>query len=123
MLRDIRLTRSLLLYDMANDLGMSSAELSAIETGKKPVPAWLFRKLEELYGIGEFYSRLLQAAAEERKHHINRARKLLNNGLMFSQIAENIADFEGINESTVRRALKAGLIHRAPPKLRSEKNA
>ena len=38
--RDIRITRSLLLYDMAKTLDISPAELSAIECGKKPVPDW-----------------------------------------------------------------------------------
>lgn len=40
LVRDIRITRSLLLYDMAKTLNISSAELSAIECGKKPVPDW-----------------------------------------------------------------------------------
>lgn len=38
MVRDIRLVRAMLLYDMAKDLDISSAELSAIECGRKPVP-------------------------------------------------------------------------------------
>ena len=38
--RNIRLVRALLLYDMAKDLDISSAELSAIECGRKPVPDW-----------------------------------------------------------------------------------
>jgi len=39
LLRDIRITRSLLLYDMAKTLDISSTELSAIERGRKPIPA------------------------------------------------------------------------------------
>lgn len=35
MVRDIRLVRALLLYDMAKDLDISPAELSAIECGRK----------------------------------------------------------------------------------------
>ncbi|MFQ7396533.1 MAG: hypothetical protein ACLRNW_01725 [Neglectibacter sp.] len=38
--RNIRLVRALLLYDMAKDLDISPAELSAIECGRKPVPDW-----------------------------------------------------------------------------------
>lgn len=38
MVRDIRLVRAMLLYDMAKDLDISSAELSAIECGRKPAP-------------------------------------------------------------------------------------
>ena len=40
LVRDIRITRSLLLYDMAKTLDISSAELSAIECGKK-AGSWL----------------------------------------------------------------------------------
>ena len=40
MVRNIRLVRALLLYDMAKDLDISPAELSAIECGRKPVPDW-----------------------------------------------------------------------------------
>ena len=38
--RGVRLARGLLLYDMAKTLDISSAELSAIECGRKPVPDW-----------------------------------------------------------------------------------
>ena len=53
LVRDIRITRSLLLYDMAKTLDISPAELSAIECGKKPVPGWFIPALEKHYGIGE----------------------------------------------------------------------
>lgn len=54
--RDIRLTRSMLLYDMARDMGVSSAELSSIECGRQPVPAWFIPKLEQTYNIGHQYA-------------------------------------------------------------------
>ncbi len=47
MVRDIRLVRAMLLYDMAKDLNISPAELSAIECGRKPVPDWFISKLQE----------------------------------------------------------------------------
>lgn len=50
-IRDIRLSRNILLYDMAKDLGISSSELSSIECGKKPIPNWFVQKLQERYGI------------------------------------------------------------------------
>ena len=45
--RNIRLVRALLLYDMAKDLDISPAELSAIECGRKPVPDWFVSKLQK----------------------------------------------------------------------------
>lgn len=49
LVRYIRITRSLLLYDMAKTLDISSAELSAIKCGKKPVPECFIPALEKSY--------------------------------------------------------------------------
>ena len=38
LIRDIRITRGLLLFDMARDLDITSAELSAIEYRRNPIP-------------------------------------------------------------------------------------
>lgn len=66
LVRDIRVTRSLLLYDMAKELDISSADLSAIETGKKPVPDWFIPALEKTYRIDTAYTRMLRFFAENR---------------------------------------------------------
>lgn len=60
MVRDIRLVRAMLLYDMAKDLDISSVELSAIECGRKPVPDWFISKLQEKYGISDMHAQSLQ---------------------------------------------------------------
>lgn len=65
-LRDIRITEGLLLYDMAKDLGITSAELSAIECGRKPVPDWIFGRLQKLYHISRDYERSLRELANKR---------------------------------------------------------
>lgn len=70
LLRDIRITRSLLLYDMARDLGISSAELSGIETGRKPIPENFISKIQEHYSVGDSCQRLLKMFAEEREAQI-----------------------------------------------------
>lgn len=70
-LRNIRITRSLLLYDMARDLGITSAELSAIECGRKPIPDWIFGRLQELYHIGSNCEQLLREFANERVNSSN----------------------------------------------------
>lgn len=66
LVRDIRITRSLLLYDMAKALDISPAELSAIETGKKPVPDWFIPTLKEKYGIGDTCAKTLTFLAKNR---------------------------------------------------------
>lgn len=70
LVRNIRLTRSLLLYDMAKTLDISSAELSAIECGRKPVPDWFVPSLEEHYNIGETCAKMLSILAEERTEEL-----------------------------------------------------
>lgn len=64
--RNIRLVRALLLYDMAKDLDISPAELSAIECGRKPVPDWFVSKLQEKYGIGDMHAQSLIKYMNER---------------------------------------------------------
>lgn len=66
MVRDIRLVRALLLYDMAKDLDISPAELSAIECGRKNVPDWFVSKLQETYGIGDMHAQSLIKYMKER---------------------------------------------------------
>lgn len=66
MVRDIRLVRAMLLYDMAKDLDISPAELSAIECGRKPVPDWFISKLQEKYGISDMHAQSLIKFMNER---------------------------------------------------------
>ncbi|CUO99897.1 MULTISPECIES: helix-turn-helix domain-containing protein [Flavonifractor] len=66
MVRDIRLVRALLLYDMAKDLDISPAELSAIECGRKNVPDWFVSKLQETYGISDMHAQSLIKYMNER---------------------------------------------------------
>ena len=66
LVRGIRITRGLLLYDMAKGLGISSAELSAIECGKKPVPDWFIPALEKTYGVGGTCAHMLFILSKNR---------------------------------------------------------
>ena len=49
ILRKIRIDRNELLYDMAQKLKVSSAFLSAVENGKKNIPADLLEKVISIY--------------------------------------------------------------------------
>lgn len=66
LVRDIRITRSLRLYDIAKELGLSPAELSAIECGRKPVPDWFIPALDKAYGIGDACVWTLELLAKNR---------------------------------------------------------
>lgn len=52
-LRNLRLDNQELLYDMAIKLGISSAQLSSIETGKKKLRDIEFNKVVRLYGLSK----------------------------------------------------------------------
>ena len=67
LVRDIRITRSLLLYDMAKTLGISPAELSSIETGKVDIPDWFIPALKENYNIGDTCAHSLHVLADQRR--------------------------------------------------------
>lgn len=50
VLRKIRIDRGMLLKDMEEGFGVSSAFLSAVETGKKPIPAGLVERATQFLG-------------------------------------------------------------------------
>lgn len=52
-IRKIRLDRQMLLKTMADDLGVTPAALSAVETGKRPVPRKWLDKILTLYDLSE----------------------------------------------------------------------
>lgn len=67
-LRMLRLQNGQVLKDMADWLGVSSAFLSAVENGKKKMPADWYEKLREFYKLnGEQYDKLKQLAMESQK--------------------------------------------------------
>ena len=64
--RAIRFMENILLYDMAKTMNLSSAELSGIECGRKPIPDWFIPKLVEKYESAKDMEELLQKGAKER---------------------------------------------------------
>lgn len=66
LVRDIRMHRGILLYDMAKMLNISSAELSAIERGRKPIPDWFIPALKNHFNISETCADALSFFAKER---------------------------------------------------------
>lgn len=50
-LRNYRIYHGLLLADMSYDLNMRPSELSAIETGREPIPDGFIQKLYATYDI------------------------------------------------------------------------
>ena len=65
--RKIRIDQGILMYDMARELGVSSAFLSKVENGKsKPVREWA-EQIAEVYDLdGNTYRELVDAIEEAR---------------------------------------------------------
>lgn len=64
-LRKLRLANDEILKDMAKNLGVSSAFLSAVENGKKKMPNNWERKLKEVYSLSTIQIEELRRAVME----------------------------------------------------------
>ena len=64
-LRKLRLERGEILKTMADKLGVTSAFQSAVENGKKRMPAAWYEKLASLYSFSEDQSAALEKAVME----------------------------------------------------------
>lgn len=63
-IRKVRLDKSLILKDMAERLNVSPAFLSAVETGRKTIPADFIARIAEAFSLApDVRSRLESAAA------------------------------------------------------------
>lgn len=62
-LRHIRIDKDWRLYDMAEKLGVSSAYLSAVELGNKPVSDDLLKNVKSLVEVDSELSKRLEVAA------------------------------------------------------------
>lgn len=69
-LRDLRHIHTELLKDMAESLGVSAAFLSAVETGKKSIPASWNEVIADLYQLTEVQRRQLAAAIDESQRAV-----------------------------------------------------
>ena len=64
-LRKVRIDNNEILLNMANKLGVSSSFLSAVENGKKKIPADWNIRICELYGLDEIQCENLDQAIAE----------------------------------------------------------
>lgn len=64
-LRELRIENQEILKDMADNLGVSSAFLSAVENGKKKFPESWYKKLTNLYLLTQEQQEKLETAVME----------------------------------------------------------
>lgn len=63
--RILRIKKGLILKDMADDLNISISFLSAMETGRRPIPEHIIDKIVEIYNLTDDEANNLRQAAIE----------------------------------------------------------
>ena len=97
--RDLRIDRGENLKEMAKNLGVSSAFLSAVENGKKQVPKTWYEKISSIYELALKEKEKLRNAIEESKNmlvlnlqNVSQANKEF--ALVFARSFEELTDEE-----------------------------
>jgi transcriptional regulator with XRE-family HTH domain len=70
-LRKIRIDKSIVLGDMAKDLGLSPAYLSSIENGKREIPKDFNSRLVSVYGLSENQKTVLEKTVVVVQKNLN----------------------------------------------------
>lgn len=104
VLRKIRIDRQQLLRDMADKLGVSSAYLSAVETGKRRIPQDWVSKIASIYSLSCEEQADLQSAADNSVFDVtislvNASEQKRNAVLSFARA------LDGLNDEDLKRIM------------------
>lgn len=96
-LRKIRLDKQLLLKDMADDLEVTSAFLSSVETGKRKVPKDWIERICKLYSLTEDDRDNLERAQAKTQQEVrismeNATAKQMDLAFSLAKALENLTD-------------------------------
>lgn len=101
-LRKLRIEKGEILRDMAKNLGISSAFLSAVENGKKKLPDSWLPKLEKLYSLTSVQIAELKDAIVESSDTIEL--NVRNASAENRQLAVSFArQFDTLDEETTKK--------------------
>jgi transcriptional regulator with XRE-family HTH domain len=107
-LRKLRIDRDLLLKDMADDVSMTSAYLSAVEAGRKPIPRNLITQLRSRLNLTpEQESELREAAdmsASSAQFHFPASASPFDRSLA-TQLARNFGDLNLAQKEAIKSIL------------------
>ena len=103
-LRKIRIDRQQLLRDMADKLGVSSAYLSAVETGKRRIPQDWVSKIASIYSLSCEEQADLQSAGDNSVFDVtislvNASEQKRNAVLSFARA------LDGLNDEDLKRIM------------------
>ena len=69
-LRKLRIDANEVLYDMSKKLGCTSAFISSLELGKRPVPTDFQKKITKLYSLTAEQQEEFQHAVDQSMHNV-----------------------------------------------------
>lgn len=116
-LRKVRLERHLLLKDMADALGVSSAFLSSVESGKRKIPKDWIEKISSIYNLHPDEHEALERASamsmsEIRIHTQNASIKQKDLAFSFAKALDSLSDEDVERIMNAINAGKRGDKHR-----------
>ncbi len=105
-LRKLRIEKDMILKDMADDIGVSVAMLSAIELGNRSIPKGFVDKVVNRYKLNSEQSDVLHSAAIESEQVIefNLASTTGETAQFLKAFARELRN--GVNESKVSELLR-----------------
>ncbi|MBD5169224.1 MAG: helix-turn-helix domain-containing protein [Oscillibacter sp.] len=105
-LRKVRLDKQILLKDMANDLQVTSAFLSSVETGRRKIPNGWINKICELYSLSDDERDSLEMAKAKTEQEIRIP--ISSSTDMQKDLAFSLAKaLDGLSDADVERIMNA----------------
>lgn len=101
-MRKIRIEKNLILKDVAELLGVSSAFLSAVEVGKKSIPTKWVDDLPRVLNLNDAEKTRLQKAINSSKHTITITEK---DNVSVEMLALLARKCEGISKEDIKKIL------------------
>ncbi len=105
-LRKLRVEKDLRLFDLANHLGVSTAMVSAIETGRKPIPDGFVTRVAQSLQLEIPEIRSLRSAAEQTRKEVRVEHLRPQEREMVAAFARNLSDLPPDMLAKIRKALQ-----------------
>ena len=109
-LRKLRIDHGEILFDMAEKLGVTASFLSAVENGKKKMPAAWNKKICDLYALNKTQKEEFTTAIAETEEAIEL--NLCGNNVLHREVAVSFArsfpDMDDVQIEAIRKILLRG---------------
>lgn len=104
-LRKLRLDKQMRLLDLANLLGRSSSYVSAVETGKKPIPQGYVAKIAEVMNLTLDELSELQKAADRTKRELSMGELSGSRRELVAEFARRVQTMDDIDLEELKKTI------------------